>query len=364
MNIFDINPDISRAHTLASDFYTDEQYFEQSKEQIFARSWQFLGTFDEVENLKPLTILEDFLDEPVLLTKDDENNLHCLSNVCTHRGNILVENVCAESGIRCRYHGRRFALDGKFLSMPEFERVENFPTERDDLPRIPLAVWQNFLFASINPSAPFENFIREIRERLNWFDFGRLKLWAAKDYIIKAHWALYCENYLEGFHVPFVHQSLNRAIDYGSYTTELFPFSSLQTAFSESPALAGGLAGAETQPLSKPQNTFDKNIAAFYFFVFPNVMFNFYPWGLSVNVVKPLSSQKTKVSYLTFVSDESKLNQGAGADLEAVELEDEAIVESVQKGIRSRFYSAGRYSPTREQGTHHFHRLIAEFMRK
>jgi choline monooxygenase len=92
-------------------------------------------------------------------------------------------------------------------------------------------------------------------------------------------------------------------------------------------------------------------------------MFNFYPWGLSVNVVKPINPQKTKVSYLKFTSDESKLNQGAGADLEAVELEDEAIVESVQKGIRSRFYSAGRYSPTREQGTHHFHRLIAEFMK-
>ena len=363
MNIFDINPNIIRAHTLASDFYTDEECFEQSKEKIFARSWQFLGTSDEVENLKPRTILEDFLDEPVLLTKDLENNLHCLSNVCTHRGNILVENACAENGIRCRYHGRRFALDGKFLSMPEFESVENFPTERDDLPRIPLAVWQNFLFASINPSAPFENFIREMRERLDWFDFGRLKFSAAKDYTIRAHWALYCENYLEGFHVPFVHQSLNRAIDYGSYTTELFPFSSLQTASSESPALAGGLADAETQPLSKLHNPFDKNIAAFYFFVFPNLMFNFYPWGLSVNVVKPINPQKTKVSYLTFVSDESKLNQGAGADLETVELEDEAIVESVQKGIRSRFYSTGRYSPAREQGTHHFHRLISKFMK-
>ncbi|MFN2501612.1 MAG: SRPBCC family protein [Pyrinomonadaceae bacterium] len=48
--------------------------------------------------------------------------------------------------------------------------------------------------------------------------------------------------------------------------------------------------------------------------------------------------------------------------LHGVELEDEAVVEIVQKGVRSRLYSYGRYSPTREQGTHHFHRLIAEFM--
>jgi len=154
MSIFDINPDIRQARTLASDFYTDEKYFELSKEKIFARSWQFLCTNDEIENLKPQTILEDFLDEPVLISRR-QNELYCLSNVCTHRGNILVENACAENGIRCRYHGRRFSLDGKFLSMPEFESVENFPSEKDDLPKIPLGVWENFLFASINPSAPF-----------------------------------------------------------------------------------------------------------------------------------------------------------------------------------------------------------------
>ncbi len=91
-------------------------------------------------------------------------------------------------------------------------------------------------------------------------------------------------------------------------------------------------------------------------------MFNFYPWGISVNIVKPVTHGRTIVQYLNYVSDESKLGVGAGADLDRVELEDEAVVESVQKGIRSRFYSHGRYSPTREQGTHHFHRLIAEFI--
>jgi choline monooxygenase len=106
----------------------------------------------------------------------------------------------------------------------------------------------------------------------------------------------------------------------------------------------------------------DKTIAALYFFIFPNLMLNFYPWGLSVNVVKPQKKDLTKVSYLTFVSDESKLNKGAGADLETVEFEHQAVVASVQKGLRSRLYDTRRYSPTREQGTHHFPRLIAEFM--
>lgn len=79
-------------------------------------------------------------------------------------------------------------------------------------------------------------------------------------------------------------------------------------------------------------------------------MFNFYPWGLSVNVVKPVEPDSTIVSYMTYVSDESKLEKGAGADLNRVELEDQAaVVGSVQKGIRSRFYEHGRYSPSRER---------------
>jgi choline monooxygenase len=91
------------------------------------------------------------------------------------------------------------------------------------------------------------------------------------------------------------------------------------------------------------------------------MMFNFYHWGLSINIVEPVTPDRSRVRYLSYVSDASKRDTGAGADLHTVEIEDEAVVESVQKGIRSRFYDRGRYSPTREQGTHHFHRLIAEF---
>lgn len=335
MNIFDINPDITRAETLSSEFYTDKRYFHESKEKIFARTWQMLATADEINNLKPFTILENFLEEPILITKNGEN-LNCLSNVCTHRGKILIENECKASGIRCGYHGRRFDLEGKFLSMPEFENAKNFPSEKDNLPEIPFEIWNNFLFASINPIAPLGEFLREVSALQN---VQNLRFYSAKDYEVKAHWALYCENYLEGFHVPFVHQALNQAIDYGSYSTETFRYSSLQKGFDPS-----------------------GEIAAQYFFIFPNLMLNFYPWGLSVNIVKPLKPELTKISYLTFVSDESKLNCGAGADLETVEFEDQKVVESVQKGISSRFYERGRYSPNREQGTHHFHGLITEFM--
>jgi choline monooxygenase len=335
MTLFEIDPDIRKAHTLPSDFYTDPAYFELSKEKIFARTWQYIGETEKNPNLAPVNILDGFLDEPVLLSKKD-GDITCLSNVCTHRGKILIENACDANLIRCGYHGRRFSLDGKFLSMPEFEGVENFPVEGDNLPRVPFGTWNSFGFASPAPAAPLKDFIGEMTGRVEErsFDFA-----GRKEYEIEAHWALYCENYLEGFHIPFVHHSLNEIVDYGTYSTETFRYASLQTGFDKQ---------------GKP--------AAQYFFIFPNMMFNFYPWGLSVNIVKPVGPGNSKVEFITFISDESRIEQGAGADLHRVEMEDEAVVESVQRGIRSRFYDRGRYSPTREQGTHHFHRLIAEFM--
>jgi choline monooxygenase len=222
--------------------------------------------------------------------------------------------------------------------MPEFEGVVDFPSEADNLTKVPFAERAGFLFASLDPADSFDAFVSGPANRLDYVEPEGLKLYSTKEYEVQAHWALYCENYLEGFHIPFVHRSLNEVVDYGTYTTETFRYSSLQTGLDEKGAVAGR-----------------------YLFIFPNMMFNFYPWGISVNVVEPLTPKTSRVRFLTYVSNEKELGSGAGADLHRVELEDEEVVESVQKGIHSRFYDRGRYSPTREQGTHHFHRLIAEF---
>jgi choline monooxygenase len=103
-------------------------------------------------------------------------------------------------------------------------------------------------------------------------------------------------------------------------------------------------------------------VGAFYFWLFPNIMFNFYPWGLSLNVVTPLSAGRTKVAFHSYVWNSALRESGVGAGLHRVEMEDEEVVESVQRGVRSRLYDRGRYSERREVGTHHFHELLADFM--
>ena len=239
--------------------------------------------------------------------------------------------------------------------MPEFKEVKDFPTSSDHLVNLPLFQLGNLIFTSLNREMS-ATWFNDMIERMHWLPFNELMLKPAlsKDYHVNAHWALYCENYLEGFHIPFVHAGLNTVIDYGAYTTELFKYSNLQL----------GIAKDDEDCFDLPPTSSDygKRVAAYYFWVYPNLMFNFYPWGLSLNIVQPLAIDKTKVTFLTYMWKEENFNRGAGSDLDKVEKEDEEIVENVQKGIRSRFYEHGRYSVTREQGTHHFHRLLAEFM--
>src|SRR5205814_7578832 len=148
------------------------------------------------------------------------------------------------------------------------------------------------------------DFFGEMMQRLQWFPVDQLQVRAdlSKDYIVKANWALYCENYLEGFHIPFVHAGLNQVLDFGEYTTEVFRYSNLQ--------LGIGKKGDVCFELPQTSPDHGKEIAAYYFWVFPNMMFNFYPWGLSVNIVVPLDVSKCCVRFLTYVSDETRLDKG------------------------------------------------------
>ncbi|MGN7722617.1 aromatic ring-hydroxylating oxygenase subunit alpha [Chitinophaga sp. 22620] len=359
MSMFFVDPDISKAKTIHTDFYNSPAVFAFTRQRIFGPSWQYVGDaglLRDPGHCHPFTFMEQFVEEPLVLTKDQQSGIRCLSNVCTHRGAIIVNEPCKLSQLRCRYHGRVFGLNGRFQSMPEFKEVKDFPSPQDDLTELPLFRWGSMLFASLQPGNDHLPYFRDMMERISWMPIDEFvyRPELTKHYFIKANWALYCENYLEGFHIPFVHAGLNAVIDYGNYATELFPWSNLQL----------GMAKDEEDCFDLPPSSPDygKKVAAYYFYVFPNMMFNFYPWGLSINIVKPLTTGTCKVTFLTYVWKDRLYNTGAGSNLHTVEMEDEAVVEAVQKGVRSRFYGHGRYSVTREQGTHHFHRMLSSLM--
>ena len=127
-----VETDIRKAGTIPSRVYYDPELYNHARERIFERSWQLVGDTAQLKapgHVIPFTLLEGCLDEALVLTRSNDGIAHCLSNVCTHRGTIVVEGEGHLQTLRCRYHGRRFDLHGCFKFMPEFDEAEDFPSD-------------------------------------------------------------------------------------------------------------------------------------------------------------------------------------------------------------------------------------------
>ena len=170
MNLnFNVDSDIRKAETLPAIFYKDPELFEIIKKKIFLRTWHWIGDENlilEKKSLYPLILLEGYLDEPLLLSRTSSNNIKCLSNVCTHRGNLLVLKPSNSSKIRCMYHGRRFKNDGKFEFMPDFEKTKNFPRDCDNLHAFLVKSWNKLLFVGFNPIIDIDKVVDIMDKRI------------------------------------------------------------------------------------------------------------------------------------------------------------------------------------------------------
>ena len=317
----------------------------------FSLNWHFAAHESQLSDKSAIELchLESLLGEPMMLVSGDE--IRCISNVCTHRGMLLVDGSCSRSTLQCPYHGRTFGLDGSMKSMPEFDLVQDFPTAQDDLRIFPSISWKGLVFTGLEPSG-LEACLKEMEARIGWMPIEKFEHDHSRNrcYEIRANWALYVDNYLEGFHIPFVHNDLNRALDYDDYRTEIFDGGVLQIGIAND--------GEPIFEIPEESPDFGLKVAAYYYWIYPGLMLNFYPWGLSVNLVLPLSVDRTMIEYHGFVWDKKFLAKGAGGDLDKVEEEDQFVVESTHRGVSSVSYERGRYSPSKEIGVHHFHQML------
>jgi choline monooxygenase len=327
-------------------------------ERVFARGWHHALDAHELPRpgaVLPQRFVPGALDEPLVWTREPSGALHVLSNVCTHRANLVARVPGPAATLTCEYHGRSFDLCGRARASPGFGPGSGFPRPSDDLRAAQHALLGPLAFASLAPQHSFEALTAELRARCasdTWAN-AQSAPERARTYEFDANWALYVENYLEGLHVPFVHAGLARAIESQGYRVELGARSVLQRALARS-----GEACFEPPP-GHPDH--GQRVAAWYWWLYPATMLNVYPWGISLNAVHPLGPARTRVHFRSYVLDERWLERGAGAQLDEVELEDEAIVERVQRGLQSRLARPAQdaaLAPGHEDGIAHFRALL------
>ena len=335
-------PQLSRASTIPSSYYNEPGVLAEENRSIFARTWQLAGHTEQVCE-RGQFFTTSVADEPLLIVHGDDGEVRAMSNVCRHRAGPVAKGSGKRPALQCGYHGWTYALDGTLRTAPEMEGIECWEKQSVALPRFRIESWNGLLFVNLDSdAAPLRTFLGDLAGRA--FE-GRLA--ARKDWSVNCNWKVYVDNYLEGYHIPIVHPSLFREIDYQKYRTETRVNYSIQHA-----------------PLKRPERIRGDGEAA-YFWIFPNLMLNVYPDNFSTNLIVPIAHDRTLTVFEWYFRDPElakKQIEETIAFSDEIQLEDIDICEAVQRGLRSSTYATGRYSLIRENGVHHFHGLYAAAM--
>ena len=378
-----VDADVAKAETLPARAFTDNAILELELETIFKREWLLVpeptgaeartDSRPWAEKLKQRGARSpiEFLGAPMFLQRGwKDNDLRLLPNVCTHAWYPLVPGAGRSEKLVCAQHGRQFDSAGKCLSQPGFvQKGGTFPRACDHLQRFETKEYGPHLFTCLGePTRSLEKITEKIDESIGGLPIEKLQRRPQAGDVreLDGNWKQHAWNYMDKFHVQFLHKApagLADAIDLQSYTTELHDGCALQWAWTRDPQsgfepeyLPGRFGGGQ-----------GKRVFALWWFVFPNLTLNFYPWGLSVNSYEPIPGApgKTLFRWYAWSWNDKKFAERETRWLSGqVDAEDVEAMTQTRRGVKSGYAPRGRFSPTEETGPHWFHRAVSQALLK
>jgi choline monooxygenase len=345
---------LDHASTIPSSWYTDKDFYELELETVFSRSWQLAARSDQVSEPGSY-VTSDIAGEPVVIVRGNDHVLRGFFNVCRHHAAaVMTEPEGKAAQLRCPYHGWTYSLEGELKGTPDFSSVCNFDRASNGLVPLELAEWENWVFVKLDkrPISLIDFFGEDLVAEIAGLQLSGLHWFERRHYSFDCNWKVFVDNYLDGgYHVPYLHKGLDSVLDYSNYMIENGKHHCLQW----SPIVSEG-AEAKTGAVRKGDR-------ALYYWIYPNFMINWYDGVMDTNLVVPRGVDQTEVIFDFYfpdvVSDEARRRNLASVAVgQRIQDEDEAICKSVQRGLNSRAYNAGRLSVRREAGEHLFHRLL------
>jgi len=345
---------LTHASTIPAAWYTDSRILDLELTSVFSTSWLVAGRADEVRASGDYIACELPNGEPVIVVRGDDRQLHALFNVCRHHAAAVVtEPHGTVRQFRCPYHGWTYALDGALKGAPDFAGVCEFDRSANGLVSLSCAIFEPWAF--VKPASggmSLDEYLgASLADQLRGLALGDLHWMERRRYMLDCNWKVFVDNYLDGgYHVPHLHKGLDSVLNYSEYAIEIGDRFCLQS----SPMVSEG-ADERTGAVRTGER-------AYYYWIYPNFMINCYGRSMDTNLVIPRGVDKTEVVfdfYFADVSDGARAeNLASIAVSEQIQNEDVGICVSVQRGLRSRAYNAGRLSVRREAGEHLFHRLL------
>jgi choline monooxygenase len=340
MTEFDPTLPLEEAYALPSSYYTEDKVYNREVDSIFRNTWQAVGRVDQLPEAGNYFTV-NVAGEPIVVTRGEDMEIRAFSNVCRHRAAEVMHGCGKASRMRCPYHGWTYDLTGKLKGVPEFDGVKNFCREENGLPEFRVETFGQLIFVNMGPGG--SNLIAFLHPLASLPD---VKFAARKEYEIACNWKVFVDNYLDGgYHVNYIHPELASVVDYKNYRTELHENCNVQIA-----------------PLEAGNNV--RTGTAEYWWIFPNLMINIYDGVMDTNHVFPLGKDRCLV-WMDFYFGKDKDQEYIDKSIQVadkIQAEDVDICESVQRGLQSKLYNAGRFSVKRENGGYQFHQMIQRWL--
>ena len=318
------------AHYLGADALAAD------RTSILRRTWQFLGHVSQLP--APGDYLADVIGgAPVLVVRQEDGGLSGFHNVCRHRAGALVADGAGhcEGALVCRYHGWRYALDGRLRNAVDFGKAPGFDPRDYGLFPIRVETWRGLIFVNLDMAAAP---LAALTGPLEPHPLPDFPLVERRTHHIRCNWKTYVENYLEGYHLPMVHPEFDQDIVVADYRVEIED----EVIFHSAPARDGSVN------------------AGFWAWLWPNLALNTYRHGFMVERMTALGHDETRLDYFYF------FDPARTAELEAmfvvsdrVTAQDRQICEEVHRNLAAGVYQGGVLSPKHEQSIAWFQDRVA-----
>lgn len=361
-----LHPDPARSYTLPARLYTAPEVFAQEREAVFFRSWQYVGHVEDLPEVGSYITCSIF-DQNIFITRGKDERLRAFYNVCSHRAHELLRGTGRARVITCPYHAWSYHLDGALRTARGSENVDGFDKGEFCLKEVRLEAFGPLIFINLDPEAPgladqAGDLLAEIRSFAP--DFDRLTKVASKTWDLQANWKVIVDNFLECYHCEPAHPAFAQLVDMDSYRSTTH-----------------GIYSTHISRSGRPDNKafkFDPNDASqvgAFWWLWPTTTINIAPGrsNMAMFYLKPLGPERTleivDYYYLDKTLDEQQQARIDYAN-DILQVEDNTLCESVQRGLRSRGYTQGRFIVDRdrtqisEHAVHHFHQLVASALER
>lgn len=325
--------------TLPASWYRDRDVFERERRTIWRNEWVMFAPAAKLTT-RGQYVAEEVGGIPVFVVVEPSGQLRGYHNVCPHRAGVIVWPGDGTAGnLVCRYHGWAFGWDGELKSARDFGDDTDLCPGDNALRAVHVERWRNLVFVHLGDDPPpLEAALTPFAAECEQFDMESFTYARRMTRTLACNWKNYADNYLEGYHVPLIHPSLNRALDMSTYRVDV---------------------PDESYCIHRADTTDGSPSGGAWLFRFPNLAVNVYAEGMNIERIVPVDHATTHVVYDYFSTDLDRID--SMVEMSNVVLdEDQAMCEVVQRNLDSGIYDTGRLSPRHEHGVAWFQRLVSE----